>query len=89
MKAVITVIGKDKVGIIAKASAECAKYGVNIEDISQTILNEYFTMIMLVSIEGLTVKFSEFAQIMTKVGGACGVDIRVMHEDIFNTMHRI
>ena len=89
MKAVITVIGKDKVGIIAKASAECAKYGVNIEDISQTILNEYFTMIMLVSIEGLTVKFSEFAQTMTKVGGECGVDIRVMHEDIFNTMHRI
>ena len=63
--------------------------GANIVDISQTVMKEYFTMIMLVSIEGLTVKFSEFAQIMTKVGGECGVDIRVMHEDIFNTMHRI
>ena len=89
MKAVVTVTGKDKVGIIAMASAECAKYGANIIDISQTVLNEYFAMIMMVSIEGLTVDFSEFADAMTKVGGENGVDIRVMHEDIFNTMHRI
>ena len=89
MKAVITVTGKDKVGIIAMASAECAKYGVNIIDISQTVLNEYFAMIMMVSLEGLTVDFSRFADAMNKAGGECGVDIRVMHEDIFNTMHRI
>lgn len=89
MKAVITVTGKDKVGIIATASAECAKYGVNIEDISQTVLDEYFAMIMLVSLEGLTVDFSVFADSMSKAGGECGVDIRVMHEDIFNSMHRI
>ena len=89
MKAVVTVTGKDKVGIIAMASAECAKYGANIIDISQTVLNEYFAMIMMVSIEGLTVDFSAFADAMTKVGGENGVDIRVMHEDIFNTMHRI
>lgn len=89
MKAVVTVTGKDKVGIIAMASAECAKYGANIIDISQTVLNEYFAMIMMVSIEGLTVDFSEFAEAMNKAGGKSGVDIRVMHEDIFNTMHRI
>ena len=89
MKAVVTVTGKDKVGIIATASAECAKYGANIEDISQTVLDEYFAMIMLVSIEGLKVDFAAFADAMSKAGGECGVDIRVMHEDIFNSMHRI
>lgn len=89
MKAVVTVTGKDKVGIIAMASAECAKHGANIIDISQTVLSEYFAMIMMVSLEGLKVDFSEFADAMTKAGGENGVDIRVMHEDIFNTMHRI
>ena len=89
MKAVVTVTGKDKVGIIAAASAECARYGANIVDISQSVLNEYFAMIMLVSIEKLTVDFSTFAEAMTKAGGEMGVDIRVMHEDIVNTMHKI
>ena len=89
MKAVVTVTGKDKVGIIATASAECAKYGANILDISQTVLDEYFAMIMLVELSGLKVDFATFAGSMTKAGGECGVDIRVMHEDIFNTMHRI
>ena len=89
MKAVITVTGKDKVGIIAMASAECAKYGANIIDISQSVLSEYFAMIMLVSIENLTINFAEFADKFSKTGKENGVDIRVMHEDIFNTMHRI
>ena len=89
MKAVVTVIGQDKVGIIAMASAECAKYGANIEDISQTVLDEYFAMIMLVSLEGLKVDFSTFADALNKAGREVGVDIRVMHEDIFNTMHHI
>jgi ACT domain-containing protein len=89
MKAVVTVTGKDKVGIIAMASAECAKYGANIIDISQSVIDEYFAMIMLVSIEKLTVKFAEFADKLQETGKENGVDIRVMHEDIFNTMHRI
>ena len=89
MKAVVTVTGKDKVGIIAMASAECAKYGANIIDISQTVLNGYFAMIMMVSIEGLTADFASFCAAMVKAGEENGVDIRVMHEDIFNTMHRI
>lgn len=89
MKAVVTVTGTDRVGIIAMASCECAKYGANIVDISQTVLGEYFAMIMLVELDGLTVDFKSFADGMEKAGGACGVDIRVMHEDIFNSMHRI
>lgn len=89
MKAVVTVTGKDKVGIIAMASAECAKYSANIIDISQSVLEEYFAMIMLVSIDNLTIKFAEFADILAQTGKENGVDIRVMHEDIFNTMHRI
>ncbi len=89
MKAVITVIGKDKVGIIALSSAECAKYGANIVDISQTVMKEYFAMIMLVELSGLNVDFASFAENMNKVGLENGVDIRVMHEDIFNSMHKI
>ncbi len=89
MKAVITVTGKDKVGIIAMASAECAKYGANIIDISQTVMKEYFAMIMLVELDGLTVDFRTFTDEFKAEGEKCGVDIRVMHEDIFNTMHKI
>ena len=89
MKAVITVTGKDKVGIIAFASAECAKYGANIVDISQTVLEDYFAMIMLVELSGLKCDFAEFADSIKKEGNKNDVDIRVMHEDIFNSMHRI
>ncbi len=89
MKAVITVTGKDKVGIIALASAQCAKYGANIIDISQTVMKEYFAMIMLVELSGLNVDFASFADNMQRVGKDNGVDIRVMHEDIFNSMHKI
>ncbi|MBQ9070137.1 MAG: ACT domain-containing protein [Clostridia bacterium] len=89
MKAVITVTGKDKVGIIALTSAECAKYGANIVDISQTVMKEYFAMIMLVELSGLKCDFAAFADCIQKTGLENGVDIRVMHEDIFNSMHRI
>lgn len=89
MKAVVTVTGKDKVGIIATASAECAKYGANILDISQSVLKEYFAMIMLVELDGLTTDFKSFAENMEKAGKESGVDVRVMHEDIFNSMHKI
>ncbi len=89
MKAVVTVTGKDKVGIIAMASTECAKHGVNIIDISQTVMKEYFAMIMLVELDGMTTPFSDFADEMKKEGASQGVDIHVMHEDIFNAMHRI
>ena len=64
MKAVVTVTGKDKVGIIAMASAECAKHGANILDISQTVMKEYFAMIMLVELDGLKTDFAGFAEKM-------------------------
>ena len=89
MKAVVTVTGKDRIGIIAMASAECSKHGANIIDISQTVMKEYFAMIMLVDISSLNVSFADFAEELKKSGEELGVDIRAMHEDIFNTMHRI
>ena len=89
MKAVITVTGKDTVGIIAQVSAECAKYAANIVDISQSVMREYFAMIMLVEIEKLSVDFKTFARELSEIGADRGLDIRVMHEDIFNSMHRI
>lgn len=89
MKAVITVTGKDKVGIIAAASSECSSYGVNILDISQTVMKDYFVMMMLVEIDGMSVDFATFQESMRAKGEALGVDIRVMHEDIFNSMHQI
>ena len=89
MKAVVTVTGKDKVGIIAMTSTTCAKYGANIIDISQSVLRDYFAMIMLIDVSKITVDFKTFCDSMEKEGKGAGVDIRVMHEDIFNTMHKI
>lgn len=89
MKAVVTVIGKDSVGIIATVSGECAKFGGNIVDISQSVMREYFAMIMLVEITALTVPFADFAEHMKKLGEERGLEIHAMHEDIFNSMHRI
>ena len=88
-KAVVSVVGRDSVGIIAKVSAGCAEYGANILDISQTVLNGYFTMIMIVDIRDLTVPFNDFVDRMAALGRKDGLDIHVMHEDIFNSMHRI
>ena len=89
MKAVITVTGKDSVGIIAKVSGECAKYGANIVDISQSVLSEYFAMIMLADIDALSLPFSDFVDKLDSMGKDNGLSINVMHEDIFNTMHHI
>ena len=89
MRAVVTVIGRDSIGIIADVSAMCSKFGANIIDISQSVMREYFAMIMLVDIEELNLSFADFAEAMRVSGEELGVDIRAMHEDIFNTMHRI
>lgn len=89
MKAVITVTGKDSVGIIASVANECAKYDANIVDISQSVLSEYFAMIMLADIDKLSVPFADFVDAMALVGKDKGLDVHVMHEDIFNTMHHI
>ncbi len=89
MKAVITVTGKDSVGIIAKVATACAEYGANIVDISQSVLKDYFAMIMLADIDQLSVEFSVFVDKLAALGKAQGLDIHAMHEDIFNTMHHI
>ena len=89
MKAVVTVIGADSVGIIALVSGECARMGANILDISQSVMREYFAMIMLVEIADLNVPFADFSESLRKKGEERMLDIRVMHEDIFNSMHRI
>ena len=89
MKAVITVTGKDSVGIIALVSSECAVYDANILEISQSVLSEYFAMIMLVEIDALNIKFADFADKLDAIGKTKGLVISAVHEDIFNTMHHI
>ena len=89
MKAVILVTGKDTVGIIAKVSNVFAKYGANISDITQSVLKEYFAMIMIAEIDGLNIPFSEFVDILERLGNENSLYIHVMHEDIFNAMHKI
>ena len=89
MKAVITVVGHDSKGIIAKVSSKCAEKGANITEISQSVLKEYFAMIMVIDISDLSIAFTEFVDEMRKLGEESNLDIRAMHEDIFNSMHRI
>ena len=89
MKAVITVIGHDTVGILAKVSSACAEKGANIIDVTQSGMRDMFTMIMLVDIDGLTSDFSELSSSLEKLGEEIGMKVHVMHEDIFNSMHRI
>ena len=89
MKAVITVVGHDTKGIIAKVSAKCADRGANITEISQSVLKEYFAMIMVIDISDLNIAFTEFVDEMRRLGEESNLDIRAMHEDIFNSMHRI
>lgn len=89
MKAVITVTGKDSVGIVARVSALCAEHNANIVDITQSVLSEYFAMIVLAEIDKLNVSFSSFADALAAMGREQGLDVRAMHEDIFNTMHHI
>ena len=89
MKAIVTVVGNDKVGIIAKVSAKLAECEINILDISQTIMQELFTMIMLVDTEKSAKNIEEISAELKKLSEEIGVDIRIQHQGIFNSMHRI
>ena len=89
MKAVVTVTGKDKKGIIATVSAFLAEKGVNIEDISQTILGEYFAMIMIADMTEAKAELAVLAQECAELGKKIGMSIYLQHEDIFNAMHSI
>ncbi len=89
MRAVITVIGQDRKGIIAGVSSELAQAGINILDISQTTLQEYFAMFMLVDMTQATATFHEISQKLDARGKELGVQIRIQREDIFNAMHQV
>ncbi len=89
MRAVITVIGKDTVGILAKVSTICAEYSANVIDVSQTVMQDLFAMLMLVEIDKLTVELKTLKEKLQMMGEENSLQIHVMHEDLFNSMHRI
>ena len=89
MKTVVSVIGKDAVGIIHKVSSICSECNANIVDITQSVLQDMFVMVMLTEIKDLNCTFADFSDKMKKLGEENNLDIRVMHEDIFNSMNRI
>ncbi len=89
MRAVVTVIGKDRTGIIYNVSKILAENDVNIEDISQTVMHDFFTMIMLVDMTNMSVDFNVLKSALEEVGETIGMSIRIQHEDLFNAMHTI
>lgn len=89
MNAVITVIGADKVGILAKVSGVCAAYNVNVEEVTQNILREVFAMIMLVDVANCSIPFTELADKLAEAGHEMGTDIRITRQELFDAMHRI
>ncbi len=89
MKGIITVIGKDKVGIIFGISKILSEQNVNVEDISQTVLQDYFTMMMLVNMSDMNCDFSELGELLDNFGAKIGLSIKIQREEFFNTMHSI
>ncbi len=89
MKAVVTVVGKDQVGIIAAVCTHLAKWNINVLDISQTVMQGYFTMMMVVDVSGSTLPLAELARKMEEAGKEMNLSIRLQREDIFDAMHRV
>lgn len=89
MRAVVAVIGKDTVGILAKVSGICAEYKANVMDVTQTIMQDLFAMTMLIEITELTIDYIDFAEKLKNTGAEMNLQVHVMHEDIFNSMHKI
>ena len=89
MRAIVTVVGKDAVGIIASVCQALAGYNVNILDISQTVMQGYFTMMMVVEISQCSVPLDEMVEKMSELGTSRGLSIRVQREEIFDAMHRV
>ena len=89
MKAIVTVVGKDRVGIIANVCVALAEFNVNVLDISQTVMQGYFTMMMATDVSLCSVPLAELVTRMEQVGKDMGLSIRVQREDIFEAMHRI
>lgn len=89
MRAVITVIGKDTVGILAKVSTICAEHNANVIDVTQTVMQDMFAMIMLTDIGKINAELSALTDRLNELGKEQQLSIHVMHEDIFNSMHTI
>ena len=89
MKAIVTVVGKDQVGIIAAVCVKLAEFNVNVLDISQTVMQGYFTMMMVVEVSDCTLPLAELCKAMDAKGQEMGLSIRVQREDIFEAMHRV
>ena len=89
MKAIVTVVGKDRVGIIAAVCVELARYNVNVLDISQTVMQGYFTMMMAVDVSASALPLAELGQKLDEKGEEMGRSIRLQREDIFEAMHRV
>ena len=89
MKAIVTVIGKDQVGITAMVCALLAEHNINILDITQTVLQDYFTMVMLVDTSACSLPIGDMSDLLASAGQQRGLSIRIQREDIFNAMHRI
>ena len=89
MKAIVTVIGKDRVGITAAVCSLLAQHNINILDITQTVLQEFFTMVMLVDTSACSASIGEMADLLEQAGKEQDLSIRIQREDIFNAMHRI
>lgn len=89
MRSIITVVGKDTVGILAKVSALCADHSVNIIEVTQSILQDMFCMIMLADVNKCDIPFTAFADEVSALGDKMNLSMNAVHEDIFNTMHHI
>ncbi len=89
MRAIVTVIGKDDIGILAKVSSVCSEYKANVIEVTQSVLQDMFAMIMLVDISKLNIPFAELSDKMSELGKELGLSITTMHEDVFNCMHHI
>lgn len=89
MKAIVTVVGKDRVGIIAAVCNQLADFNVNVLDISQTVMQGYFTMMMATDVSQCTIPVADLSSKMEEIGREMGLSIRVQREDIFQAMHRI
>jgi len=89
MRAIVTVVGKDTVGIIGRVCTQLANYNVNILDISQTVLQGYFTMTMIVDVSNATVEIGELIRLMGECGNEWNLSIRVQRENIFDAMHKL
>ena len=89
MKAIVTVVGKDRVGIIANVCTALANYNVNVLDINQTVMQGYFTMMMATDVSACSIPLADLVTEMAKIGEEMGLSIRVQREDIFEAMHRV